>query len=40
LQDQVKQERVKEYGKKIDELVYELYDLTEEEIQIIENTQR
>lgn len=34
--DQQKQARVKEIEKQIDQLVYKLYNLTEEEIKIIE----
>jgi uncharacterized protein Yka (UPF0111/DUF47 family) len=34
---QEKQQKVKELEKEIDQLVYKLYDLTEDEIAIIEN---
>ena len=34
--NQQKQEKVKELEKQIDQLVYKLYNLTEEEIKIIE----
>lgn len=37
LQNLSKQAKVKEYEKQIDQMVYELYDLTPEEIEIIEN---
>jgi len=37
LNNQDKQARVKEYERQIDQLVYQLYGLTEEEIRIIEN---
>lgn len=33
-----KQEVVKEYKKQIDQLVYKLYGLTDEEIKIVENS--
>jgi len=33
-----KQEIVKEYEHQIDQMVYKLYDLTEEEIKIVEDT--
>jgi len=36
LQNQTKQAKVKQYEKEIDQLVYELYDLTPEEIAIVE----
>ena len=36
LQNPAKQVQVKEYEKQIDQLVYELYGLTEEEIKIVE----
>jgi hypothetical protein len=36
LENQTKQTIVKEYEKQIDQLVYNLYNLTEEEIKIIE----
>ena len=36
LQNQSKQAKVKQYEKKIDRMVYELYGLTEEEIKIVE----
>jgi uncharacterized protein Yka (UPF0111/DUF47 family) len=35
--NQEKQQKVKELEREIDQLVYKLYDLTEEEIEIIEN---
>ncbi|MCD6317753.1 hypothetical protein J7M02_01645 [Candidatus Aerophobetes bacterium] len=31
---------VKEYERQIDQLVYKLYDLTEEEIKIVENLEK
>jgi len=31
-----KQTKVKEYERQIDQMVYQLYDLTEEEIEIVE----
>ncbi|MCK9265544.1 hypothetical protein M0P98_01460 [bacterium] len=37
LENSNKQAKVKEYEKQIDQLVYKLHDLTEEEIQTIEN---
>jgi hypothetical protein len=37
LENPVKKE-VKEYEKQIDQLVYKLYDLTPEEIKIVENS--
>ena len=36
LQNPAKQAQVKEYEKQIDQMVYELYGLTEEEIKIVE----
>ena len=36
LQNPAKQAQVKEYEKQIDQMVYELYDLTEDEIRIVE----
>jgi hypothetical protein len=36
LQNSDKQVQVKEYEKQIDQMVYKLYDLTEEEIKIVE----
>ena len=36
LNNSTKQEKVKEYKHQIDQMVYELYDLTEEEIKIVE----
>jgi len=38
LENSVKKEEVKEYGKQIDQMVYKLYELTPEEIEIVENT--
>ncbi len=40
LENPVKKEEVKEYEKKIDRLVYKLYDLTPEEIEIVENSRK
>ena len=37
LENQDKQSMVKELEKKIDKMVYELYELTPEEIEIVEN---
>ncbi len=37
LQNEAKQKKVKEYEKKIDQMVYKLYGLTPEEIKIVEN---
>ena len=37
LENPQKQAKVKEYERQIDQLVYELYGLTEEEINIVEN---
>ena len=39
LENPIKKEEVKEYDKQIDQLVYKLYDLTPEEIEIVENSQ-
>jgi hypothetical protein len=39
-QNKIKQAKVKEYERKIDQMVYMLYGLTEEEIQIVENSTR
>jgi len=36
LESSQKQARVKEYERQIDQLVYKLYDLTDEEIKIVE----
>jgi adenine-specific DNA-methyltransferase len=36
LQNPAKQAQVKEYERQIDQMVYELYGLTEEEIRIVE----
>ena len=38
LENPEKQAKVKEYERQIDQLVYELYGLTEEEIKIVEGT--
>ena len=38
LQNPAKQAQVQEYEKQIDHLVYQLYDLTPEEIKIVENS--
>ena len=35
-----KQEKVKEYQSKIDQMVYKLYDLTPEEIKIVESNSK
>jgi len=40
LENPEKQAKVKEYECQIDQLVYKLYDLTEEEIKIIEEKIR
>lgn len=40
LENPAKQAKVKEYEKQIDQLVYKLYGLTEEEIKIIENSSK
>jgi len=40
LENPQKQARVKEYERQIDQLVYKLYNLTEEEIKIIEEEIR
>ena len=37
LQNLAKEAKVKEYEKKIDQMVYKLYDLTDDEIKIVEN---
>ena len=37
---ETKQSKVKEYEQQIDRLVYKLYDLTEEEITIVENNKK
>lgn len=39
LQNPAKQAQVKEYEKQIDQMVYDLYGLTEDEIKIVEGTQ-
>jgi hypothetical protein len=39
-QNKTKQAKVKEYEKEIDQMVYKLYDLTEEEINIIEGEKK
>lgn len=38
LENPRKQSEVKEYEKQIDQMIYKLYNLTPEEIKIIENT--
>ena len=38
LQNPDKQDKVKEYEKQIDQMVYTLYNLTKEEIEIVEGT--
>jgi type II restriction/modification system DNA methylase subunit YeeA len=38
LQNAQKQEKVKEYERQIDQLVYKLYDLTDDEIKIVEKS--
>lgn len=40
LENPAKKEEVKEYEKQIDQLVYKLYDLTPEEIEIVENSSK
>ncbi len=40
LENSEKQTQVKEYGKQIDQMVYKLYDLTLEEIEIVENSSK
>jgi len=40
LQNPAKQAKVEEYKHQIDQLVYKLYGLTEEEIKIVENSNR
>jgi len=40
LENSAKQARVQDYERQIDRLVYKLYDLTEEEITIIENNKK
>jgi len=40
LKNPQKQAKVKEYERQIDQLVYKLYDLTDEEIKIIEEEIR
>jgi type II restriction/modification system DNA methylase subunit YeeA len=37
LQNPIKQAKVKEYEKQIDQLVYKLFGLTDDEIKIVEN---
>jgi len=39
LQNPAKRAQVKEYEKQIDQMVYELYGLTEEEIRIVEGLE-
>lgn len=38
MENQDKQNQVKEYEKEIDEMVYDLYDLNKEEIKLVENS--
>lgn len=38
LENSAKQAKVKKYEKQIDKMVYDLYDLTPEEIAIVENS--
>ncbi|MBP7796668.1 MAG: hypothetical protein KA059_07850 [Elusimicrobiales bacterium] len=40
LEDVVKQDKVKEYEHQIDQMVYKLYGLTEEEIKIVEGVSK
>jgi len=40
LQNSQKQAKVKEYERQIDQLVYKLYELTEDEIRIVEENGR
>lgn len=40
LQNPAKQAQVREYEKQIDQLVYDLYGLTEEEIRIVEGNNK
>jgi len=40
LENPQKQAKVKEYERQIDQLVYKLYDLTDEEIKIVEEEIR
>jgi len=40
LENPQKQARVKEYERQIDQLVYKLYELTEDEIRIVEENER
>lgn len=40
LENPQKQAKVKEYERQIDQLVYKLYDLTDEEIKIVENLEK
>ena len=40
LENPAKQAKVKEYEKQIDQMVYQLYDLTPEEIKIVENSNK
>jgi len=40
LQNGAKQAKVKEYERQIDQMVYQLYDLTMEEIAIVEGTNK
>ena len=40
LESPVKQAKVHEYENQIDQMVYKLYNLTEEEIKIIENNKK
>ena len=40
LNNSTKQEKVKEYERQIDQMVYKLYELTEEEIKIVEGLGR
>jgi hypothetical protein len=40
LENTVKKEEVKEYEKQIDQMVYKLYDLNPEEIEVVESSLR
>jgi hypothetical protein len=40
LENPAKQAKVKEYENQIDQMVYQLYDLTPEEIKIVENSNK
>lgn len=38
LQSEAKQKKVKEYERQVDKMVYKLYDLTNDEIEVVEDS--